>query len=181
GAPIVLDADALNAIHTAHSPQNETMQWPHSGNFVVTPHPGEMARLCGTDTSDVQARREETAVRAAAAMIATRPSKTSIQEQDAQRGVVVLKGAQTIVTDGQRAFVNRTGNPGMATGGTGDVLTGVISGLLAQGLPRFDAAVLGVCVHGLAGDLAARSLGETSLIASDLLDYLPTAFRGLVK
>jgi NAD(P)H-hydrate epimerase len=91
--------------------------------------------------------------------------------------VLVLKGHGTVVTDGRRVFVNPTGNPGMATGGTGDVLTGLLAALLAQGLEPFAAAQLGVYLHGLAGDLARDDLGEASLIASDLLDYLPRAFR----
>jgi NAD(P)H-hydrate epimerase len=93
--------------------------------------------------------------------------------------VVVLKGHRTVVTDGMRVSINQTGNPGMATGGSGDVLTGVITGLLCQGLTPFDAARLGVYVHGLAGDLATQELGQVSLIASDLLDYLPRAFQAL--
>jgi NAD(P)H-hydrate epimerase len=93
--------------------------------------------------------------------------------------IVVLKGHETVVTDGQRCVINRTGNPGMATGGAGDVLTGVITALLCQGLAPFDAARLGVHVHGLAGDLAADELGQVSLIASDVIDYLPAAFQSL--
>jgi NAD(P)H-hydrate epimerase len=88
----------------------------------------------------------------------------------------VLKGHRTVITDGSRLSVNQTGNPGMATGGSGDVLTGVITALLCQGLEPFDAARLGVHVHGLAGDLAARELGEVSLIAGDLVEWLPKAF-----
>ena len=85
--------------------------------------------------------------------------------------------AATIVTDGRRLYCNTTGNPGMATGGTGDVLTGLIAALIAQGLGAFDAAQLGVYLHGLAGDLARDEIGEVSLIASDLLTYLPKAIR----
>jgi NAD(P)H-hydrate epimerase len=88
----------------------------------------------------------------------------------------VLKGAGTVVSDGRRTYVNTTGNPGMATGGTGDVLTGVIAGLIGQGLSAFDASVLGVYLHGLAGDLAAEHFGVHGLIASDVLDSLPAAF-----
>src|SRR5205807_8389049 len=91
--------------------------------------------------------------------------------------VLLLKGHGTLVTDGRRLYVNTTGNPGMATGGTGDVLTGLIAALLGQKLEPFAAAQLGVYLHGLAGDLARDDLGEVSLIASDLLDYLPRAFR----
>jgi NAD(P)H-hydrate epimerase len=89
---------------------------------------------------------------------------------------VALKGAGTVVTDGGRLYVNTTGNPGMATAGSGDVLTGVTAALAGQGLSSFDATVLGVYVHGLAGDLAAGRLGQVSLIATDLIDALPEAF-----
>src|SRR5207249_465017 len=98
----------------------------------------------------------------------------------AEQGVVlVLKGQGTVVTDGKRGYVNITGNPGMATGGSGDVLAGLIAALIAQGLEAFAAAQLGVFLHGAAGDLAAAELGEVGLIASDLLGYLPRAFRSL--
>jgi NAD(P)H-hydrate epimerase len=90
--------------------------------------------------------------------------------------IVVLKGHQTVVTDGQRVFINPSGNPGMATGGTGDVLTGLTAALLGQGLEPFAAAQLAVYLHGLAGDLARDERGEVSLIATDLIDYLPRAF-----
>jgi NAD(P)H-hydrate epimerase len=157
--PLVLDADGLNALSAV---------LPHlrgSGRPVVlTPHPGEFARLLGCDIAHVQADRMGLAARFAA-----------------EHGcIVVLKGHGTVVTDGRRAFVNPTGNPGMATGGTGDVLGGLLGALLAQGLPAFEAAQLAVYLHGLAGDLAARR-GEVSLIASDLLDTLPDAFIQRMK
>ncbi len=90
---------------------------------------------------------------------------------------MVLKGHRTLVTDGQRRALNATGNPGMATGGSGDVLTGLITALLCQKMSPFDAARLGVHLHGLAGDLAAEKLGQVSLIASDLIQFLPEAFQ----
>jgi NAD(P)H-hydrate epimerase len=93
--------------------------------------------------------------------------------------VVLLKGHGTIVTDGERVYRNTTGNPGMATAGSGDVLTGLIAALLGQGLEPFAAAQLGAFVHGRAGDLARDALGEISLVATDLLTFLPQAFRGL--
>jgi hydroxyethylthiazole kinase-like uncharacterized protein yjeF len=128
---------------------------------VLTPHPGEFARLLGSDVPHVQEHRQELAVQFAAA-----------------HGVVlILKGHGTVVTDGRRVYVNPTGNPGMATGGTGDVLSGLIAALLGQGLEAFAAAQLGVYLHGLAGDLARDDLGEAPLIASDLLLYLPRALR----
>lgn len=98
------------------------------------------------------------------------------QQLGNHQAVVVLKGNQTIVTDGKKYSINTTGNPGMATGGSGDCLTGVISALVGQGLTGWDAARLGVYVHGLSGDQAAQELGQVSLVASDLIDYLPTAF-----
>jgi NAD(P)H-hydrate epimerase len=156
-APLLLDADGLNAL----APQPERLRG-RPGPTILTPHPGEFARLLGTDVAAVQGRRQELAARFAA-----------------EHGVVlVLKGHRTVVTDGRRLYHNTTGNPGLATGGTGDVLTGLIAALLGQGLEPFAAAQLGVHLHGLAGDLARDELGEVSLIASDLLHYLPRAIRG---
>jgi NAD(P)H-hydrate epimerase len=154
--PLVLDADALNNL----APHLDRLG-PPGRPTVLTPHPGEFARLSGSDVPTVQANRREAAVRFAA-----------------QHGVVlVLKGAGTVVTDGRRLYVNGTGNPGMATGGSGDVLGGLIAALIGQGLEAFAAAQLGVYLHGLAGDLARDELGEVSLIASDLVSYLPRAFQ----
>ena len=97
------------------------------------------------------------------------------------KSVVVLKGAYTSIAsaEGMMIYFNSTGNPGMATGGSGDVLTGILVGLLAQGYESVEAALLGVYLHGLAGDLAVRELGMESLIATDLVDYLPQAFKSL--
>src|SRR5207247_826239 len=152
--PLVLDADALNAL-VPHLGVLAVRQGP----LVLTPHPGEFARLAGLETSAVQARRQELAV----------------QFAQTQRVILVLKGAGTVVTDGQRVYVNTTGNPGMATGGTGDVLGGLIAALLGQRLPAFEAAQLGVHLHGLAGDLPRDQLGEVSPMASRVLDFLPSA------
>ena len=154
--PMVIDADALNAM-VGQTELLRANEWPR----IITPHPGEFARLLQTDTKMVQARRRELAAEFA--------SKQNL--------VVVLKGQGTIVTDGRRVYQNTTGNPGMATGGTGDILTGVIAALIGQRLPPFEAAQLGVHLHGLAGDLARDQIGEVSLIATDLLDFLPPAFR----
>ncbi len=154
--PIVLDADGLNALEGRTHVLKERKK-----PLVMTPHPGEFARLLKTDVRTVLSDRHHLAVRFAA-----------------EHGVVlVLKGQGTIVTDGRRLYQNTTGNPGMATGGTGDVLTGMIAALIGQHLEPFGAAQLGTHVHGLAGDLARIDLGEVSLIASDLLDYLPRAFK----
>lgn len=155
----VVDADGLNAVAEDPSVLKEA-QAPR----VLTPHPGEMARLCGLEgAKDVQANREAVAAGFA-------------REHGC---VVLLKGRGTIVTDGRKRFVNATGNPGMATGGSGDVLTGIVAALLAQGFGPFEAAALGAHAHGLAGDLAAERVGQTSLIASDILDALPEAFKRL--
>jgi len=101
----------------------------------------------------------------------------AVQLAQKTKTTVVLKGAGTVVTDGQKVYINKTGNPGMATAGSGDVLTGIITALAGQGLNNFDAAVLGVYIHGLASDIAAKNLGQTSLIATDIIDALPEAFN----
>ena len=164
--PMVVDADGLNALATMGS----TRAAP-AGPRVLTPHAGEFARLSGTPLSDPD---DPTERRDRAAELV----RSSI---GGEQTVVLLKGAHTVVTDGERYAVNATGNPGMATGGTGDVLTGVITALLAQGLGAFDAARLAAHVHGLAGDLAAAKLGVIALTATDLLDYLPEAWIQTTK
>jgi ADP-dependent NAD(P)H-hydrate dehydratase len=151
--PMVVDADALVAL--AERPAALAAA---RGPRILTPHPGEFARLTGKPYD------EKDRTNAAAALAS-------------DNVIVVLKGYHTVVTDGTRFSLNQTGNPGMATGGSGDVLTGVITGLLCQGLSPFDAARLGTHIHGLAGDLAAADLGQVSLIASDLIGYLPKAFQ----
>lgn len=163
--PAVFDADALWAI----AQMAPAKRAHHAGPRVLTPHTGEMLRLLGPDTpppqSSDRAWLETKAMEMAAAIDA----------------VMVLKGPGTLVTDGTRLANNETGNPGMATGGTGDVLTGIIAALLAQGLSPFDAARLGAWIHGRGGDLAAAAVGEISMTARDLLDHLPTAFRAVVQ
>ena len=165
---MVVDADALYALA---SRPNELLR--PGGSRIFTPHPGEFARL--TDKVYDSSRRVEAAVEFATSFL----DAASGDQSKPPCIVVVLKGHETVVTDGRSVSVNQTGNPGMATGGSGDVLTGIITGLLCQGLTPFDAARLGVHVHGLAGDLAASELGQVSLIASDLIDYLPHAFQAL--
>jgi NAD(P)H-hydrate epimerase len=155
GVSLVIDADGLFHLATALD-RLVGRQTP----TVLTPHPGEMARLLKTDIPSIEEKRETVAL-------------------DFARNygvVLVLKGAGTVVSDGDRVYVNTTGNPGMATGGTGDVLTGVIAGLIAQGMGAYEAAVLGVYLHGFAGDIAARYVGMHSLIAEDLVQYLAPAF-----
>jgi hydroxyethylthiazole kinase-like uncharacterized protein yjeF len=148
--PIVLDADGLNNIKPGDIKGKPV---------VITPHPGELARLLGVTTRKVQTNRPE------------------ITRETAKRlGIVsVLKGHRTVVSDGQRVLLNPTGNPAMATGGMGDVLTGVIAALLAQRLSRFDAACAGVYLHGLAGDLARIS--DRGLLASEVANSIPKALR----
>ena len=156
--PCVLDADALRALSPV---QAGHPAWTGlKSRAVLTPHPGEMAGLLGSTAERVQADR-----RGASKALALRLGV-----------VVVLKGHGTVVTDGLRVAVNETGNPGMATAGSGDILAGVLAGLLAQGMAAFEAARLGVHLHGLAGDLAAREKGQHALIATDILEALPAAF-----
>jgi ADP-dependent NAD(P)H-hydrate dehydratase len=100
----------------------------------------------------------------------------ALQLSQRTNAIIVLKGAGTVVTDGEKVYINKTGNPGMATAGSGDVLTGIITALLGQGLSDFDAAVLGVYIHGLAGDIAAEKFGQVSLMTTDIIDSLPDAF-----
>jgi NAD(P)H-hydrate epimerase len=152
----VVDADALNVL----SPWTDEFK-SRPCPLVLTPHPGEFCRLSGKPMADVQTHREAVAIEFAARF----------------NVVLVLKGAGTIVTDGTKIFRNATGNPGMATGGSGDVLTGLIGSLLGQHLTPFDAACLGVAIHGRAGDLAAAEIGQTGLIATDIIEALPKAFR----
>lgn len=155
--PLVIDADALNAL-VGHL----EVLTRAKATVIATPHPGEMGRLLGISSRDVQKDR------------------INIAREFARkyRIVLVLKGAGTVVAipDG-RVFINSTGNPGMATGGTGDVLAGVIGGLLAQGLTAEQAACIGVYLHGLAGDLALKEKGETGMIAGDLIEKISAAMR----
>ncbi len=160
--PAVLDADALNAL--AEAPAGVTsLLGGLPAPVVLTPHPGELARLLGTSVAQVAEDRIAVAARAARAW----------------RCVVVLKGARTVIAppEGPPAVVP-TGNPGMATGGTGDVLAGLIGALLAGGLPAFDAARAAAYAHGAAGDLAAERWGERGLLASDLADALGEVWAG---
>ena len=144
---MVIDADGLNAL----SMQAEVLS-EHPSPRILTPHPGEFARLIG--------EKLEGDERIAAAVDLAARCKI----------IVVLKGHRTLITDGQRCATNETGNPGMATGGSGDVLTGLITALVCQGLEPFDAARLGVYLHGRAGDIAAARVGQLSVTAADILD-----------
>jgi NAD(P)H-hydrate epimerase len=156
--PKVIDADGLNAL----SEKRDLLDQLDS-QTILTPHPGEMARLLDCSPQEVESDR------------------IGIAQEFAQKHglTLVLKGVPTIIASASgEVYINSTGNPGMATAGMGDVLTGAIAGLLAQGLKPVDAAVLGVYLHGLAGDIAAEKIGESGLIAGDVLKMLPeTAFN----
>ncbi len=157
--PLVLDADAITVL-ADHIEAISSAQCP----VVLTPHPGEFAALFGLKVGDVQEDRFGMAKMAAAKLGAT----------------VVLKGAGTLVAAPEHPLaINLTGNPGMASGGSGDVLAGIIAGLAGQGIPPFEAACAAVWLHGRAGDLAAAEKSQASLIAPDLLAKLPEAFRAV--
>ena len=155
-APLVLDADAINVLAGDDlSIQSEAAV----GQRIFTPHPGELRRLLGVDIQQRESLEE-----------------AAVEWAQSQQVVLVLKGHQSLVTDGEQRFHNTSGNAGMATGGSGDVLTGLLVALVCQGLRPLEAARLAVYLHGLAGDLAADKLGQQALIASDLVDFLGPAF-----
>jgi NAD(P)H-hydrate epimerase len=159
GKPCIVDADALNAI------SKDTTKFPKQGTkFVLTPHPKELSRLMQNTVEEIQKDRIS-----AARQAATRFGCT-----------VVLKGSRTIVAshDGT-IYINPTGNPGMATAGSGDVLSGIVGGFLAQGMQPFEAAIAAVYIHGLAGDIAAMELGEAGVIAGDICHAVPIAIANL--
>ena len=153
---LVIDADGLNNL-------SRIKNWPAKlkAELILTPHPGEMKRLWRA-----LFREQLPSGRQQQATLLAQHTKT----------IVALKGAGTVVTDGRRVYINRTGNPGMATAGSGDVLTGVITALIGQGLSNLDAAVLGVYIHGLAGDIAAEKTGQVGLMTTDIIESLPDAF-----
>jgi hydroxyethylthiazole kinase-like uncharacterized protein yjeF len=148
--PFVLDADGLNSI----KPMDVKGK-----RLIITPHPGELARFLGTTIPRVQANRDS----------------LTLQTAKALGIIIVLKGHRSVISDGKHIYVNPTGNAAMATGGMGDVLTGVIAALLAQGLSLFDAACAGVYLHGLAGDLAKVS--DRGLLATELACSIPKALK----
>ena len=158
--PLVIDADALNCI--CNKPEIlKNLKAP----AIITPHPGEMARLLHSTPKAVNSNRENTAINFA--------KKFGV--------VTVLKGAGTIIAspDGE-VYINHTGNSGMATGGSGDVLSGIIGSLLAQGASPINAAAAGVFLHGTIGDLAAEKLGKISMLPTDMIDMIPTAYLKLM-
>lgn len=156
----VIDADGINALKG-----NLKVMKACRGRVALTPHPGEFLRVFGGKLDDTETSRKKRAC-----------------ETAKEYGVVmVLKGHRTVVAspDGE-VFINTTGNPGMATAGSGDVLTGAIAALVGQGLSHFEAACFGVHAHGLAGDLAAKKIGQVGLTAGDILRFLPEAFKELI-
>ena len=160
--PLVLDADALTVL--ADDPASLTGS--EERDLIITPHPGEMARLVGVSVADVQSNRIQIATDFATA----------------HHAYVILKGHRTVIaTPDGRVYLNPTGNPGMATGGTGDVLTGMIAAWLAQLLDADAACRLAVFLHGAAGDLAEANQGQAGMIATDLFDHLGTALKVLIE
>lgn len=158
---VIVDADGLYALHELiQHGRLKDRRLP----LLCTPHPGEFAMMTGLETKIIQGDRKQQAVRYA----------------NEHKVIMVLKGQGTIVTDGQRIFTNNTGNAGMAKGGSGDVLTGVIAALSAQGMPALEAAQVAVHVHGIAGDLASAAHTEIGMLPTDMLDALPAAFRKYV-
>ena len=158
--PVILDADGLNALKSGDFKKA-------GADVVVTPHPGEMSRLSGLKAFEIQKARERTA-----------------KEFAAETGTTcVLKGSGTVVSDGRKVYVNTTGNPGMAKGGSGDVLTGVIAALISQVRePRpLNAAICGVFLHGLAGDIAAREKTRMGMLPGDISESMPEASRRTLK
>lgn len=159
--PMVIDADAINALAG-----NISTLKPAPGPRIITPHPGEMSRLLGRSKVQIQADR------------------IGISQEVAKEtgATVVLKGARTIIADSEGSiYVNPTGNPGMASGGMGDVLTGMIASFLGQGLDEIEATQVAVYLHGLAADIAEENKGELTLMAGDLLDSLPQAIKSLTN
>ncbi|MFH0763469.1 MAG: NAD(P)H-hydrate dehydratase [Candidatus Omnitrophota bacterium] len=157
--PIVLDADGINAL----AGRPEILKSAKRG-IVLTPHPGELSRLTGKDIDEIQKNRIDIALKFASEY----------------NTVLVLKGHNTVVANPKgESYINETGNAGMATGGTGDVLTGMIASFIGQGADLFSASILGAYFHGLAGDLALKEKGVLSLIATDLLNKLPDVLKTL--
>ncbi|MBL7155514.1 MAG: NAD(P)H-hydrate dehydratase [Candidatus Omnitrophica bacterium] len=158
--PVVLDADGIIAIINGRDILKK-----RTFPIVLTPHPGEMSRLIGKEVRLIQASREKVA-----------------SDFAKKNGVIlVLKGRRTVVADSKgHTYINNTGNSGMSTAGVGDVLTGMIASFVGQGITPYSSAVIGVYLHGLAGDIAAKDKGQFSLIASDLLDKLPQAIKDVL-
>jgi len=154
---MVIDADALNALN-----HHLGILKQHQGKVILTPHAKEMADLFGIDINFIKKNRK---------LVAKKYAKH-------YNSIIILKGNQSIVTDGDRKFcINKTGNPGMATAGSGDVLSGIVGAFLAQGLDAFNAAKYAAHIHGLAGDIAAEDKTQIGLIASDIINRIPDALK----
>lgn len=156
---MVIDADGLNLLA-----ETDPFDIPVPGRIVLTPHLGELNRLLEARKMGRKVTRDSASRRDAACALV-----------EAYGCTVVFKGRRTVVTNGDRLYVNETGNVGLATAGTGDVLTGILASLMGEAMPAFEASILGVYLHGLAGDFAAEELGQRSLTAMDVIDYLPEA------
>jgi NAD(P)H-hydrate epimerase len=156
-APLIIDADALNILS-----KNKKLLSELPKGSILTPHPKEWERLCGTSANDFERHR------------------LVVEKAGEWNCVIILKGHHTLVAgpDGKSRY-NTTGNPGMAKGGSGDVLTGLLTGLIASGYSAHDASLIGVYLHGLAGDQAASKLSEEAMKAGDLIDFLPSAWQKL--
>lgn len=150
--PVVLDADGINVLQ----PHKDILRGRTSPT-ILTPHPGEFVRIGGKADADRIISAAELAVDLGC--------------------IVLLKGHETVITDGTVCYINRTGNPGMAAGGSGDVLAGVIVGLLGQGIPPLKAAAMGAWLHGAAGDICAREIGQYGMLPSDMLNVLPRLLK----
>ena len=157
-SPLVIDADALNCIS-----ENKELLKLIPKDSILTPHPGELKRLIGAWEDDFQ--------------------KIEIAKSFSEKHqiILIIKGANTLILNSTEMYINSTGNPGMATAGSGDVLTGIITGLLSQGYNALDAALFGVYIHGSAGDIASSYLGFEALIASDIIDGIGSAYLDLFK
>lgn len=153
--PLIIDADALNMLSNIKECLKNT-----AADVILTPHPGEMNRLSGYSISDINDKRLQIAMEFA----------------DEYNCTVLLKGSSTVVSDGVKTYINTTGNPGMACGGSGDVLTGIVASLAGQGYNTFESCIIGACIHGLAGDEAYKNKGN-GLIASDIADYIGKNYK----
>lgn len=158
--PMVIDADGINALS-----KNKDILKNNKNKIVITPHPGELSRLIDVSIEEIQKNR-------------IFYSKYISRKYNI---VIVLKGHHTVVCSKDDIYINYTGNPGMATAGSGDVLTGIITSLISQGMKVFDASKLGVYIHGLAGDLAKNKKGEYGMIASDILENIPYIIKMIIN
>lgn len=156
--PMLIDADGINALSANIDVLKDT-----SSKVILTPHPKEMSRLTGLSVDYINTNRVEVA-------------ESFAREYSV---IVVLKGRDTVVTDGIKTYINPTGNSGMAKGGSGDVLSGIIGSLMAQGVGAFESACVGVYVHGLSGDIASKQLSKIAMLPRDIVEYLPQAFKSI--